>query len=138
VTRGNVYDKKTKHLAHLEAHSLHSNQLIDYALVVVDFRVKNLGVLTNVMAHEIGHSLGLLDCYECSSKTTAMGLLRTAGETNGIEGPTPCDKSAVLAAYAALALQVGPAPKVLRINPVLSDEGEEPEPDDIPFVRPPR
>jgi len=44
------------------------------------------------MAHELGHSLGLMDCYECSRKSTAMGLLKAANEPNGIEGPTPCDK----------------------------------------------
>ena len=49
ITRGDVYDKRVKHLALLEAHSLRGDQLIDYALIVVDFRVKNPEVLTNVM-----------------------------------------------------------------------------------------
>jgi len=105
ITRGETYDRK-RHLAFLEAHSLQSNRLIDYALVIVDVRVKNPEVLTNIMAHELGHSLGLMDCYQCSRKTTAMSLLKTGTEPNGIEGPTPCDKSAVLAAYRELALHL--------------------------------
>jgi hypothetical protein len=134
VIRGDVYDKKTKHLALLQAHSLQGNQLIDYALVVVDLRVKNPEVLTNVMAHEIGHSLGMLDCYECRGKSTAMSLLKTGTEPNGIEGPTQCDILAVRAAYRKLALHVRPAP-----TPQLPiDVGEEPEADDTPIVRPPR
>jgi hypothetical protein len=42
-------------------------------------------VLTNVVAHEIGHSLGLMDCHHCQSGTTAMGLMKSAEESNGIE-----------------------------------------------------
>lgn len=132
IIRGNVYDKKIRHLALLEAHSLRGNQLIDYALVIVDLRVKNPEVLTNVMAHELGHTLGLLDCYECNRKTTAMGLLKTETD-NGIAGPTACDKLAVVAAYRELALHVRPAPAPQL--PV--DEGEEPEADDTPVVRKP-
>lgn len=134
IIRGDVYDKKTRHLALLEAHSLRSNQLIDYALVVVDLRVRKPEVLTNVMAHELGHSLGLLDCYECSRKSTAMGLLKTESEPNGIEGPTACDKIAVRAAYRELALQVRPAPTALSANKPPADEGEVPEADETPIV----
>jgi hypothetical protein len=133
IIRGDVYNRKIRHLAVLEAHSLRNNQLIDYALVIVDLRVKNPEVLTNVMAHELGHSLGLLDCYECSRKSTAMSLLKTGTETNGIEGPTVCDTLSVLSAYRELALHVRPAPKA---QPV--DEGEEPEADDTPIVRRPQ
>jgi hypothetical protein len=138
ITRGDVYDKKVKHLALLEAHSLRSDQLIDYALVVVDIRVKNPDVLTNVMAHEIGHSLGLLDCYECQSKTTAMGLMKTSNEPNGIDGPTGCDKIGVRAAYRELALHVRPSPTALTVNKPPTDPGEDPEADDTPIIRRPQ
>jgi hypothetical protein len=113
IIRGDVYNSKIKHLAVLQAHSLKSNQLIDYAVVIVDSRVKNPEVLTNIMVHELGHSLGLLDCNSCSRKGTAMSLLKTGNESNGIEGPTPCDKMAVLGAYRDLALRVRAAPTVL-------------------------
>jgi len=127
-----VYKKKHRHLALLEAHSLRNDQLIDFALIIVDSQVKDRNVLTNVMAHELGHSLGLLDCYGCHGRTTAMGLLRSADESNGIEGPTACDKKAVLAAYQELKLHVGSAP--LALNGSLVDEGEEPEDDDTPVT----
>ena len=133
IIRGDVYDRK-KHLAFLQAHSLLSNQLIDFALVIVDPKVRNPEVLTNVMAHELGHSLGLMDCYGCSHKSTAMGLLKTATETNGIEGPTPCDKVAVLAGYRQLALQVRPA----TTNHSLVNEVAEREADEPPITRSPR
>jgi hypothetical protein len=133
IVRGAIYDKKVRHLALLEAHSSASNQLIDYALVIVDISVKDRDVLTNVMAHEIGHSLGLLDCYHCRSGSTAMGLMKSAGKSNGIEGPTPCDKTSVATAYKELALQVRAAPAALQSIGSL-DQGEEPEADDTPIV----
>jgi hypothetical protein len=108
IIRGDVYNSKSKRLAELQAHSLKSNQLIDYAFVVVDGRVKAPEVLTNIVVHELGHSLGLLDCNSCSRKGTAMSLLKAANESNGIEGPTACDKIAVLAAYRDVALHVRP------------------------------
>ena len=135
ITRGETYDKK-RHLAFLQAHSLLSNRLIDYALVIVDARVKNPEVLTNIMAHELGHSLGLMDCYECSRKTTAMSLLKTGTEPNGIEGPTACDKFAVLAAYRELALHVTATAATFHKPSVT--EGELPEAIVRPVVKSPR
>jgi hypothetical protein len=136
IIRGDVFKKKEKHLALLKAHSLKGDQLIDYAEIVVDFRVNNPEVLTNVMAHEIGHSLGLLDCYQCSNRSTAMGLMKTATEPNGIEGPTPCDIIAVQTAYRELAVRIRQMP----VEPVNkpSDVGEEPQADDTPIIKPPQ
>lgn len=130
IVRGNVYDSKRRHLAMLQAHSLKEDQLIDYAVVIVDVRVKNREVLTNVMAHELGHSLGLLDCFKCNNKSTVMGLMRAGDESNGIEGPTACDKEVVVAAYRELLTRVARAP----LNIPIVDEGEEPEADDTPIV----
>lgn len=133
LVRGDIYQEKVRHLALLEAHSLSNNQLIDYALVIVDITVRDPKVLTNVMAHEIGHSLGLLDCYHCRGGSTAMGLLKSADESNGIEGPTACDKTAVLTAYEKLSLHVAKSPAALQSVEVM-DQGEEPEEDDTPIV----
>src|SRR5207249_7453704 len=127
LIRNVVYSKKERHLALLEAHSLRSDQVIDWALVIVDPKVKNANVLTNVMAHEIGHSLGLLDCYHCRSGSTAMGLLKGADESNGIEGPTACDTTTVLAAYQELKLHA-------RRAPAADSAGEAAEEDDTPIV----
>jgi hypothetical protein len=135
IVRGETYDKK-RHLAFLQAHSLQSNRLIDYAMVIVDVRVQNPEVLTNIVAHELGHSLGLMDCYECSRKTTAMSLLKTGTEPNGIEGPTACDRSAVLAAYRELALHGTASAATFRKASV--NERELPEVVVTPVVKSPR
>jgi len=137
IIRGEVYDKKSRHLALIEANSLTTDQLIDYALVIIDFRVKNPEVLTSVMSHELGHSLGLLDCPQCEQKSTTMALLKTGTEPNGIKGPTACDKVKVLAAYQEQALQVKRAPKTLTLNESVLDSGEEPEADETPIVQRP-
>jgi hypothetical protein len=102
IVRQAVFNKTQRHRALLEAHSRQQDQFIDYALILVDPSVRNAGMLTNVVAHEIGHSLGLLDCYKCDSRSTAMGLLKAGDESNGIEGPTFCDKREVMAAYQGL------------------------------------
>jgi len=135
LVRGDVFTKKRKHLALLEAHSLHHNQLIDYALVIVDQRVNNPAVLTNVMAHELGHSLGLMDCYRCAGQTTAMGLMKSANEANGIDGPTACDTLAVQLAYRELSARIKTEASMTRTEK--PDEGEEPEADDTPVIKPP-
>jgi hypothetical protein len=134
LIRGHVYDSKVRHLALLRAQSLKSNQLIDYALVIVDFRVKSLEVLTNVMAHEIGHSLGLLDCPQCKGDSTAMALLDGGDNSNGIEGPTACDKVEVLAAYKELRLHARAAPTTVMLKNPLTDPSEQPEANDTPIV----
>lgn len=99
ILRKAVFNKKQRQRALLEAHSRQQDRLIDYALVLVDPSVQNPGLLTNVVVHEIGHSMGLLDCFKCDSGSTAMGLLKAGDESNGIQGPTFCDRIEVLAAY---------------------------------------
>lgn len=133
LVRAEIYQKKgLRHLALLQAAGVANDQLIDHALVIVDIAVKDPAVLANVMAHEIGHSLGLLDCYECHGGSTAMGLLKSAKEPNGIEGPTACDKKAVLEAYEGLSLRV--ARSLAALQPVEAiDQGEEAEEDDTPI-----
>ena len=133
LIRGDIFNKKQKHLALLEAHSLRGDQLIDYALLIVDQQVNNPAVLTNVMAHELGHSLGLLDCYRCADQTTAMGLMKSATETNGVDGPTECDTLAVRLAYRELSARLKPEAATTK-----ADEGEEPVADDTPIIKPPR
>lgn len=135
IVRGDVFKKNEKHLALIEAHSLRHDRLIDYARVIVDYRVTNPAVLTDVIAHELGHSLGLMDCYECKGQTTAMGLIRGANETNRVAGPTACDVVAVRLVYRELAERFK-SEAVTKLKKV--DEGEDPAADDTPATKPPR
>ncbi len=102
IVRSRIFNDKQRHRALLEAHSIHGDRFIDYALILVDPSVQDPGLLTNVIAHEIGHSLGLLDCPQCTSGSSAMGLLKAHNESNGIDGPTACDTGEVTAVYRAL------------------------------------
>lgn len=66
------------------------------AFTNVDTRVTNATALTQVMAHEIGHTFGLADCTNCAAGTSVMTLPpcppcnyndTTAGRTS----PSTCD-----------------------------------------------
>jgi len=113
IIRSVVSDKNSRQRAILEAHSRQRDQFIDYALILVDPSVKNPATLTNVIAHELGHSLGLMDCYKCEGQSTAMVLLKRGDESNGIEGPTSCDTTKVSAAYAGLRPRNSAAPSLV-------------------------
>jgi predicted Zn-dependent protease len=62
--------------------------------------VTDLNALTSLMAHEIGHSLGLADCYECKRGTTTMAAFKEANKGNDVYEPSECDKYIVSTAYA--------------------------------------
>lgn len=141
ILRGAVADKH--HGAELHAFSRRKDQVIDYAWIVIGPDYKNPKILTSIAAHEIGHSLGLLDCYSCKQKSTAMNYfnskaklfqLGSSEKSNGITGPTVCDAAQVKDAYRALRLWVRPSPTLMSNTP--TDEGEEPEEDDTPIVTP--
>lgn len=148
ITRGETADKR--HGAELKAFSKRRDQIIDYAWVVIERQLRNPQALTGIVAHELGHSLGLLDCYNCKRKSTAMTLLYTTVKflqfkvfdlPSGIEGPTPCDQAQVKEAYQELKAMVRPSPTIALLGSASSaalyvDEGEEPEEDDTPVVIP--
>ena len=56
--------------------------------------------LKSLMTHEVGHSLGLADCYECRRGTTAMAAFKDKNRGNDVYEPSGCDKYAVATAYA--------------------------------------
>jgi hypothetical protein len=132
IMRGAVYDKRKQHVTELHAYSLHHNQIITYAEIVVDPALTNVKALTEALAHELGHNLGLLDCYYCKGKTTLMGKFKEVNSPNNLAQPTPCDISQVRMAYEELKVRVRPSPT----SSSSADEGEEPEDDDTPIVVP--
>ena len=132
VIRGAVFDGKRRHLTEVHVYSANHNQLITYAVIVVDPRLTDPKALTEAMAHELGHNLGLLDCYECKKKSTVMTKFREINVPNNMAQPTACDIAQVKQAYTELKVRVRPSPKF----GLAEDEGEEPVDDDTPIIVP--
>lgn len=142
ITLGDTSDRR--HGAELRVFSRRGDQVIDHALIVIDPAYRKARTLTSIVAHEIGHSLGLLDCYSCNQGSTAMGhfkstlklfQLELTSLSKGIEGPTICDRAEVKEAYRELSRVVRPSPQgITSLEPV--EDGEEPEEDDTPTVVP--
>jgi len=70
------------------------------ATMIISPDVTDLNALTSLMAHEIGHSLGLADCYECRRGTTAMAAFKEKNKGNDVYQPSDCDKYVVASGYA--------------------------------------
>lgn len=141
VIRGATKDKR--HGAEIQGFARQDTQIIDHAWIVINPGHKKSKLLTSIIAHELGHTLGLRDCYTCERGSTAMNFLSTsvrllpvkiADWSNGITGPTACDIAQVKAAYTELKRFIRPASAVIAQEVV--DEGEEPEADDTPIVIP--
>jgi hypothetical protein len=69
-------------------------------VVTINPVVTDLDALTSLMTHELGHSLGLADCYECKRGTTAMAAFKSNNKGNDVYEPSACDKYVVAAGYA--------------------------------------
>ncbi len=132
LIRGQVFEKTRRHATELRAYSARRDQIMTWAIIVIDPLLTNPKVLTNAIAHEIGHNFGLLDCYNCKSKSTVMVNVKTLDTPNDMVGPTDCDIAQVKAAYKQLATRVHPSP----LKPQIEDEGEEPIDDDTQIVVP--
>lgn len=129
ISRGNVHNEKTRHGSEIRAFGIDGTRIIHHASIVIDPRMKTTELLTNAMAHEIGHSFGLQDCYDCKGRSTVMLKFGGFSASNGMEGPTGCDVVQVRKAYGELKRRYRPAV-------VHEDEGEEGEVDDTPLVIP--
>jgi hypothetical protein len=132
VMRGTVFDKSKRHATEIKAYSLHHDQIINYASIVVDPVLTNPRALRDAMAHELGHNLGLLDCFTCKSKSTLMNQFKVINVPNNVPAPTSCDIAQVRLAYQELKVRVRASPADRR----LIDQGEEPVDDDTPIVVP--
>ncbi len=130
VLRGRVFDKTRRHATQLHTYKLPGQLTMAWAHIVIDLSLTNPQSLTNAIAHEIGHSFGLLDCYTCKAKSTVMIQFKEMNTSNGMTGPTACDVVQVRAAFQDLAARMRPEPK----KEATEDEGEEPVDDDTPAV----
>jgi hypothetical protein len=72
---------------------------VERMLIIISPAVTDLDALTSLMAHEIGHSLGLADCYGCKRGTTAMAAFKDDNKGNDVFEPSDCDKYVVAAGY---------------------------------------
>jgi predicted Zn-dependent protease len=70
------------------------------ATMILSPTVKDSNALTSLMTHELGHSLGLADCYECKRGTTAMSAFKGDNQGNDVYEPSECDKYVVAAGFA--------------------------------------
>ena len=126
IKRGHVFDKAKRHLTELQTYGDARTRHINWATIVIDPRLTKPDTLTNAVAHELGHSFGLLDCYSCKQKSSVMVQFKNVNISNEMVGPTPCDVAQVRAAYQ----------KQIALTRKVVDEGEEPVDDDTPIVVP--
>jgi hypothetical protein len=134
IERGQVFDKSNRHLTELQTYSAERNQIMTWATIVVDPRLTTPKTLTNAMAHELGHSFGLLDCYSCRQGSTVMIQFKGVNVANEMNGPSDCDVAQVKRLYEKVAARLKQSP---RAKPLV-DEGEEPVDDDTPVITPRR
>jgi hypothetical protein len=135
IMRGKVFDQTARHATELRAFSAHDDQLITSAVILVDPVLTNSQAILNAMVHELGHNLGLLDCYTCKRRSTVMNQFSSLNVPNEMRQPTSCDIAQVRQVYQDLKTLVRASPKGREQAPV--DEGEEPIEDDTPVVVPP-
>ena len=129
ILRGKIHNKKTRHGGEIRALGINGTRIIHHASIVIDPQMKTSESLASAVAHELGHSFGLQDCYNCKDRTTVMLKFSGFSASNGLEGPTGCDVVQVSKAYAELRQRYRPLV-------VHEDEGEEGEEDDTPLVIP--
>jgi hypothetical protein len=135
IRRGKVFDKSRRHLTELETYSVARDQIMAWATIVIDPLLTTPKTLTNAVAHELGHSFGLLDCYSCKRNSTVMVQFKTVNVSNEMDGPSACDVAQVKGVYQKVAAQLK---RSRRLKPIVVDEGEEPVDDDTPNVTPKR
>ena len=97
VNRGATFQNH-RHLAELLPILDNSGQLSS-AMITIDHGVTDIDVMTSVMTHELGHSLGMEDCPKCRRGTTIMALYRGRNRGNQTVGPTLCDRLVVARGY---------------------------------------
>lgn len=81
----------------IKLHSVSNGRV--HLVLVIRPEVTDLNALTSLMTHELGHTMGLADCYECHRGTTAMAAFRGNNKGNDVYKPSECDRYVVAAGY---------------------------------------
>ncbi len=130
ITRGKVFNETRRHATELQAYSALSNRVISHAAIVVDLSLTNREALTDAIAHEVGHTFGLLDCYDCAKNATVMSQFKTLNGANGMAAPTKCDVAQIRDGYRSFKQPFLTGKRAASVE----DEGEDPIDDDTPIV----
>ena len=72
---------------------------VERIIMIINPIVTDSSALTSLMTHELGHSLGLADCYSCRRGTTTMAAFKDVNKGNDVYAPSVCDKYVVAAGY---------------------------------------
>lgn len=96
VTRGRPKGKER--VGEIKLHSVSNGRV--HLVVIVSPEITTADALTSLMTHELGHTLGLADCYECRTGTTAMAASR-GHKGNDVYAPSECDMNVIAATYQA-------------------------------------
>lgn len=65
------------------------------ALITFDFKTTNVKALKSLVAHELGHGMGLWDCKSCKGRSTIMNGFPGVNNDNGLVAPSACDMQVV-------------------------------------------
>lgn len=61
------------------------------AQITFDFKTTNVKALKSLVAHELGHGMGLWDCKSCKGRSTIMNGFPGVNSGNGLIAPSACD-----------------------------------------------
>ncbi len=97
IDRGATFQNQ-RHLAEIYPVMANSRDLSS-ASITIDTGVTHTEVMTSVLTHELGHSLGINDCPRCRRGTTIMALYGGRNKGNKVVSPTRCDRLVVARGY---------------------------------------